>query len=286
MDLLIGSSLLAAFIAGVAALFAPCCITVLLPAYFGSIFREKYKVFLMTFIFFLGILAVFLPIGLGASALAQLFSAYHNQIFIGAGVLLFILGGFLITGTRFSLPIEVSPQLKNHHAFSVFVLGILSGIATTCCAPVLAGVLALSVLPGSLAWGAVYTLAYVLGMVLPLFILSFTLDKTNFTKKFMAFRKGFDYSLFGKKIHITIAEAISGLTFLIMSVVILYSAFTNQLFVHSSYQTSINIFLTKLLQKINLFVGWIPEYAWAVLVGALLLSIILFAVKQFKKETI
>jgi len=72
MEALVGTSLIAAFVAGVAALFAPCCITVLLPSYLGSIFREKYKIFFMTFIFFLGIATVFLPIGLGASYLAQL----------------------------------------------------------------------------------------------------------------------------------------------------------------------------------------------------------------------
>ena len=80
MELFLSASLMAAFIAGVAALFAPCCITVLLPAYFASIFREKYKVFLMTFIFFLGILAVFLPIGLGAALLGQLFGRFHKEI--------------------------------------------------------------------------------------------------------------------------------------------------------------------------------------------------------------
>ena len=92
MELLLSASIVAAFIAGVAALFAPCCITVLLPSYFASIFRERYKIFLMTFIFFLGILAVFLPIGLGAAALGQLFSRYHNMIFGIGGVVLVALG--------------------------------------------------------------------------------------------------------------------------------------------------------------------------------------------------
>src|SRR3989344_2347675 len=74
------ASLITAFIAGIAALFAPCCITVLLPSYLGSIFREKRKVFLMTFVFFLGLLAVFLPLGMGAAGLGKLFSRYHDQI--------------------------------------------------------------------------------------------------------------------------------------------------------------------------------------------------------------
>ena len=47
---LVMASLVTAFIAGVAALFAPCCITVLLPAYLGSIFRQKATIMLMTLV--------------------------------------------------------------------------------------------------------------------------------------------------------------------------------------------------------------------------------------------
>ncbi len=43
-DTLYNISLIAAFIAGMVALFAPCCISYLLPAYFGSVFKEKKKV--------------------------------------------------------------------------------------------------------------------------------------------------------------------------------------------------------------------------------------------------
>ena len=42
----------------------------------------------MTFIYFLGLLAVFVPIGLGFTALTQLFREFHNVIFIGGGVFL------------------------------------------------------------------------------------------------------------------------------------------------------------------------------------------------------
>src|SRR3989338_10005336 len=107
MELLLNASLIAAFIAGMAALFAPCCITVLLPAYFASIFRERYKVFLMTFIFFLGILTVFLPIGLGAAALGRIFSQYHNAIFGLGSVFLVLMGLTIITGKHFSLPFRI-----------------------------------------------------------------------------------------------------------------------------------------------------------------------------------
>ena len=285
MELLLTASLVAAFVAGVAALFAPCCITVLLPAYFASIFRERYKVFLMTFIFFLGILTVFLPIGLGAAALGQFLSRYHNTIFGIGGLFLLLLGFILITGKHFSLPFRIGPSLKKHNAASVFTLGIFSGIATTCCAPVLAGVLALASLPGSILWGGLYTLSYVFGMVAPLFVISLYLDKVDFTQKFSKiFQKPIEYSIGIKKFSITVSEAISGVTFLIMGLLIIYLALTNQLFVHSSYQTNINIFLTQILNGINNFIKVVPEYVWAILLIAAVSFLVGLSIKQFKKE--
>jgi len=286
MDLLLSASIVAAFIAGVAALFAPCCITVLLPSYFASIFREKRKVFLMTFIFFLGIFAVFLPIGLGAAALGKFFSQYHNIIFGIGGTFLAILGIILLTGIHFSLPMRINPALKKHNAVSVFMLGVFSAIATTCCAPVLAGVLALSVLPGSIFWGGIYTLAYVFGMVAPLFLISLFLDKVNFEQKFQkTFSRPIRYRLIGKEVNIAVSEAVSGVTFLAMGVLILYFALTNRLFMQAGgYQTSINIFLTKIMQSISGFVKIIPEYIWAIALIILVVLIVKWSIKQFIRE--
>lgn len=280
MELLVGTSLIAAFIAGMAALFAPCCITVLLPSYFASIFKEKQKVFLMTFIFFLGIAAVFLPLGLGVAALGAIFSRYHNAIFAAGGGFLLLMGFMQITGRHFSLPFTVHPSLKNTSAPSIFLLGVFSGIATTCCAPVLAGVLALAALPGSIFWGGVYTLSYVLGMVAPLFLIASFLDKTELMKKITIIRKPISYSLLGRQVNLTIAEAVSGATFLGMGSFILYLAFQNKLFTHSAYQTDINIYLTKILNAINGVVGFIPEYVWALIFISILILIIKKSINQ------
>ena len=74
MELVATASFITAFIAGMAALFAPCCIGVLLPSYLASVFKTKTKIFLMTFVFYLGILTVFLPLGLGMASLSSFFS--------------------------------------------------------------------------------------------------------------------------------------------------------------------------------------------------------------------
>ena len=266
MELLLGASIIATFIAGVAALFAPCCITVLLPSYFASIFREKYKVFLMTFIFFLGIFTIFLPIGLGAGILSQIFKQYHDIIYGLAGIFMLVLGTILLLGIHFSLPIRVSPSLKKHNAISVYTLGIFSGIATTCCAPVLAGVLTLSALPGSFIWGGIFSLIYVLGMVAPLFILSVLIDKSYFTQKITrTFQKSISYPLGKKRVRITISEAISGAVFLFMGILIIVLDLLGKLYMEEEYQRQINIFLINLTGKVNDFVKFIPGYVWIII---------------------
>ena len=281
MELLISASFIASFFAGVAALFAPCCVTVLLPTYFASIFKQRSTIFLMTFIYFLGLLVVFLPIGFGASALSHLFNTYHNVIFTLGSIFLIVLGLTLISGVQFSFPVLVHPQLKNSGLGSVFVLGVFSGIATTCCAPVLAGVLALAAMPGSFLLGGAYTLAYVLGMVIPLFILSAFLDKGKFTQKFFTFRKTVSYNLFGKRIRLTLSNLFSGLMFLVLGIFIFYLALTNNLTAHASYQISINVYLTRLIQFIGRYTKIIPEVGWAIIFFIAFLIILVISVRQF-----
>ncbi len=283
METLIGTSLIAAFVAGVAALFAPCCITVLLPSYLGNIFKEKYKIFFMTFVFFLGVLTVFLPIGLGASFLAQAFSKYHNIIFTVGGIFLIVLGITMLFGKKFTTPTSVRDGMKRHVS-SIYVLGIFSAIATTCCAPVLAGVLTLGVASGTVVWGALYTLAYVVGMTLPLFIIAAFLDKANLTERFTNAKKTVAMRIGGFSWRITVSELISGLIFLLMGSYITYLAFSNKLFTHSSYQLEMNLWNAKFLSAINGFVSLIPEYIWAFLFIGIVSFISYVFIKQYKKQ--
>ncbi|MEK7565463.1 MAG: cytochrome c biogenesis protein CcdA [Patescibacteria group bacterium] len=277
MDLLFSASFIASFFAGVAALFAPCCITVLLPTYFASIFKQKSTIYLMTFVYFLGLLVIFLPIGFGAAFLTRFISQNHNTIYFMGAVFLIFLGLMLVTGRHLSFPSPVHPTLKTYGLGSVFVLGIFSGIATTCCAPVLAGVVALSALPGSVFLGGIYTLAYVLGMVAPLFIIATFLDRVDFTKKLMALRRPF----YG----VTISNLISGLMFLGLGILILFLAQTNQLSTHASYQLTLNLFLAQLTKIIAQYTSLLPEYVWAGVFVFLALFIIRKAILQIKHES-
>ncbi len=79
-----GGSLLAAIIAGSIALFAPCCISVMLPAYFAGSFQNRRVLVAMTFLFAAGIATVILPLAMGASILQQIFPTQHTLIYVPA----------------------------------------------------------------------------------------------------------------------------------------------------------------------------------------------------------
>jgi cytochrome c biogenesis protein CcdA len=229
---------------------------------------------MMTFIFFLGILVVFIPLGLGFGIVGKLINQFHDWIYFIGGLFLVLLGASVLSGKHYALPFFLSPQIKNYNIPSIFVLGIFSGLATTCCAPVLAGVLALSVLPGSVFWGGMYSFAYVLGMTVPLFIIALFLDKIDFTKKFGIFQKAVNYKLLGREISVSAAGLVSGLMFVAMGILILILLATGNLRMTSHYQTIINIYTAKATGIISGFWGQVPAFVSPLFLIILFLIII------------
>ena len=57
---------------------------------------------------------------------------------------------------------------------------------------------------------------------------------------------------------------------------------TGQLTSHSSFQTSLNIYLTKFIRQISVFTKLIPETVWALIFIGIVILIIYLAVKQFR----
>lgn len=182
-NLLLGVSLTASFLAGVLALFAPCCITFLFPSYLGTIFKEQRKVMLYTILFALGISFILIPVALGFRFFISFLDAYHTQVYyIGAFVM--ILMGIMTLKPFFHLPqiFHFTPNVdKNVNAGSVFGLGLMSGLTSSCCAPVLFAAITLTTLSPSWFQAIIVSIAYVLGIVFPLFILSIFYKKLTHT---------------------------------------------------------------------------------------------------------
>ncbi|QQG43993.1 MAG: sulfite exporter TauE/SafE family protein [Candidatus Roizmanbacteria bacterium] len=181
-NFLFGISLTASFLAGVLALFAPCCITFLFPSYLGTIFKNgQVKVMFYTLIFALGLSSILIPIALGFRFFVFFLDDYHKQIYY-LGAMILILMGVATLKPFFHLPqfFHVQPKLnKNINAASVFGLGLMSGLTSSCCAPVLFAAVTLTTLSPSILQAIIVALAYVLGIVFPLFILSTVYKKTS-----------------------------------------------------------------------------------------------------------
>lgn len=81
-----------------------------------------------------------------------------------------------------------------------------------------------------------------------------------------------------------ISDLLAGSTFSIMGALTLYWASMNQVAVHSMLQIDINIYLTQLNNSMNRFIGWMPQYAWAILFIGLFACLVILAVRQFRKN--
>lgn len=176
-SLFFGGSVVAAVIAGSIALFAPCCISVMLPAYFATAFQNRRLLVAMTFLFAAGVATVILPIALGTQAVQRLISAEHTLLYTAAGAVMLILAAYTLLGGQLHLPSPARRAGGRAGPASVYGLGVFSGVASSCCAPVLAGVLALSGVASSFGLALALGSAYVFGMVAPLFVISLLWDR-------------------------------------------------------------------------------------------------------------
>lgn len=283
MDILFGASLLAAFLAGMVALFAPCCITVLLPAYIASAFREKKNILKMTFVFFAGIAVILVPIGMGAAWLASLFNNFHKEMYLLGGVLMLCLAVLSVRGKGLALiplPKWVAPRMDGAHAKSVFLLGIFSGAATSCCAPVLAGAVALAVISGAFWKALVVTFAYVFGMTIPLFAAAYFYDRYKIENSRFVQGKIIERQFFGRTFRVHSTNLFAGAVFALMGIVLIAIAFsTGSGFWSPTYQARIGTMLNLWSQGVFDALSFIPDIVW----GLLMTGVLAFFVWRAKK---
>lgn len=222
------TSLIAAFVAGMVALFAPCCITFLLPAYLGSVFKEKEKVLLMTLVFGAGIFVMLLPAVLGVSLISAFLFRYHNITYLLGGIVMLLVAFVSLLGLKLPMPHLKNSTSGKTDVLSVFTLGIFSGITSACCAPVLIGILAFTFLSPNFYGALLIGAMYVLGMIAPLLFISVFLSgkmpKASFLRS-----KITSISLFGKTYNVILSNFIAFVIFFITGGVTLFLTLTNQL---------------------------------------------------------
>src|SRR6266568_5112180 len=243
-QVLFGTALLVSFLGGVVALLAPCCVSVMLPAYLATGFARRTGIAAATAVFAAGVATLIVPIGLGASAVAA--------ALLAGGVA-------VLAGWKPMLPMPGLRAPAGHGYGAAYLLGLFSGIASACCAPVLAGVV---VLTGSAAsFGAALAVSgtYVAGMVAPLAVLALVWE-------------GRDWGLHGRKVRLgfgrfgrlmLLGTAASGVVLAGMGAVTLVTAVTGPSMGSSGWRESMTAWLQHASSVTARALSWLP--GWAVL---------------------
>lgn len=276
-----GGSVIAAMIAGVIALFAPCCISVMLPAYFASSFQNRRLLVAMTFLFAAGIATIVLPIALGASIVRQLLITQHTLIYAIGGLLMLALGVYVLLGGQIHLPMPSRRGGGGTGVLSVYSLGIFSGIASSCCAPVLAGVIALSSVAASFWMALGLGTAYVFGMVVPLFIIALLWDRYDWRASRLFRPRPFTWKLGPFVRTITLTNLASGVLLLLIGGGMLWIGFTSSSMpTLTGWQAQLTVSLAHYGQTITSALSWIPNWVGIVLFLLLLGGLSWYALRQ------
>lgn len=281
---LLGASAIASFLGGILALVAPCCVTFVFPAYFASVFREKKRILLMTFIFFLGLSSVLVPVSLGLSALAQTISKYHYEVFLFGGLFLVVLAILAIFGKTLPMPYHPNPDLQKSDPVSVFLLGVISGAASSCCTPVLIGVLTVTALSGTFLYALILSLTYVLGMVFPLLIMSYFWDRFDFSKSRLVQGKVLKWKLFAREYYIHSTQLISAIIFGGMGLLIVILTLTGRTAMSPKYLGTMSIAFNNFAAAIVERSKFLPNFVWAIIFILILIFFLWQAIKFARKE--
>ena len=268
-----GGSLIAAAVAGGIALFAPCCISFMLPAYFASAFQQRRKLVAMTFIFAAGVATVVLPIALGASLLRQVFTDWHPYIYTIGGVLLLGLATYTLLGGELHLPTPGRRAGGNAGPLGVYALGVFSGVTSSCCAPVLAGVIALSAVASSFGAALGLGLAYVFGMVAPLFAISLVWERYDQQVRALFRPRSFTWRLGPLQRTVSASQLASGALLLVLGAAMIWIGLTLKSMARlTGWQASLAFELQHLGSRVTQALTWAPNWLVVVLlVGAIAL---------------
>ena len=257
-----GGSVIAAVVAGALALFAPCCISFMLPAYFASSFQNRLRLVAMTFLFAAGVGTIILPIALGASILRQLFASQHTAMYVVGGMFLLGLAMYLLFGGQIHLPMPGRSAGGKAGVLTTYTLGVFSGITSSCCAPVLAGVIALSSVAPSFLLALGLGTAYVFGMVAPLFVISLLWEYYDWKSSRLFHPRSFTWHLGSLRRTLSVTNLLSGLLILIMGVAMVWVGITSTTMpTPIGWQATFFVWLQHLGRVMTGTFSWLPNWA-------------------------
>ncbi|MCA1716379.1 MAG: cytochrome c biogenesis CcdA family protein [Actinobacteria bacterium] len=209
-------SYLAALFGGVLSLLSPCS-ALLLPAFFAYAFQSRKALLAKTAIFYLGLAATLVPLGMGVSAVSRLVYGERSTLITVSGLVIILLGVLQILGRGFDLgPLSrLAGRVRGESAGATFALGAVYGFAGFCSGPILGAVLTVAATSGQVFRGAGLLAIYALGMAAPLFLIAALWDRFDLGRR--PWLRGRELSIGPLHVHTT--NLVSGLMFVLLGVV-------------------------------------------------------------------
>jgi cytochrome c biogenesis protein CcdA len=268
-ELLFGTTLLASFLGGVVALLAPCCVSVMLPAYLATGFRRRTGILAATLVFAAGVATVIVPIGLGATALVSLISGHHLLVFSIGGTAMAAGGIALLAGWKPQLPMIAGRAPSGHGFGSVYGLGVFSGAASSCCAPVLAGVAVLSGAAASFPAALTVSLTYVAGMVTPLCLIALVWDRRDWSASRLLQGRQVTVGVGPLRRRMALGSAASGILLIAMGALTLVQAVRGPDMASGGWRVRVAADLQHAASLVTKALGWLPGWVLALTLVAL-----------------
>ena len=185
----------------------------------------------------------------------------------------------VLSGRPWSLPF---PMLRLRVSGStpggIFALGLTAGVASSCCAPVLAGVVALSALASSVTGALGLGLAYVFGMVFPLLVTVLVWDRVH---------PGSAFALRTRRIRLRgwalpWTDAVAAVMFLAIGILALVIAYTGQSTYLPGWLEVWNRWVSGLAGNLAVWLGSLPVAIQATALAILALAVVTALYRSWK----
>jgi cytochrome c biogenesis protein CcdA len=212
---LVEVSLLASFFGGVLSLLSPCS-ALLLPAFFAYAFGSGGELVGKTGVFYLGLAATLVPLGMGISAVSALFYGQRGALITASGAILICFGVLQLLGRGFAVgPLQrLRGKIRGDSTGAVLALGAVYGFAGFCSGPILGAVLTVAAASGGALRGALLLAVYAAGMAAPLFLMALLWDRLDLGER--RWLRGREVSLGPFRLHTT--NLVSGAMFVLLGV--------------------------------------------------------------------
>ncbi len=189
-------------------------------------------------------------------------------------------GVAMLAGKTFSLPMIGGRGTTDGSLGSVYGLGVFSGGASACCAPVLIGVAALAGASASFFVALVIGVAYVFGMVAPLALIAVVWDRRDWGASSLLRNRRVTLSFAWKRRTVPLTVAVSGALMVLMGVLTAALALSGRGMATSGWQVKMAAGLQHVASVVLDALSWVPGWASTLLVLIALTLLIRAGLRQ------